>query len=385
MDFRKVRVLVTDGGARQTLTIVRGLKDIGCHVSVLCSSRLDVCYASRLPDEKILNEHAAGSYDGFEELLASILATGKYDVLLPIAELTTNKVTWHEDEYKRYVKIACAPRAAYIQAFNKQHTFEQAMKNGIPCPYTRSEDRDVEDYLQHAHFPIIIKPRQGVGSIGFHKFETEKEFEEFLKDQRINLDDYVLQEFVHFKRRIGTGIFMDQEGNVTTAYAVEVLRWYPIDAGAGVLIRSVEAPDAIRYSCDLLKAMGWRGFANVALMIDEETGDPKLMEINGRIPASIKMSYLCGFNVAKQLIELAYDEKVTSYPSNKNLGILTRHSQADFTWFLKSKERFRSKPSWFSWKDTKDVVFWRDDPLPFFSYTIQRTFRFREISRKKKH
>ena len=30
MDFTKVRVLLTDGGARQTMTILHGLKEIGC-------------------------------------------------------------------------------------------------------------------------------------------------------------------------------------------------------------------------------------------------------------------------------------------------------------------------------------------------------------------
>jgi len=57
MDFTKVRVLVTDGGARQTLAIIRGLREIGCHISVMCSSRLDACYASNIPDKKILNEN----------------------------------------------------------------------------------------------------------------------------------------------------------------------------------------------------------------------------------------------------------------------------------------------------------------------------------------
>ena len=100
MDFSKIRVLLTDGGARQTLTILHGLKKIGCNVTVLCSSKLDVCYASKLPDKKVLNENAAGSFDGFEDFLLSQIRTGKYDVLLPVAEMTTNKVTLHEDEYK---------------------------------------------------------------------------------------------------------------------------------------------------------------------------------------------------------------------------------------------------------------------------------------------
>ena len=178
---------------------------------------------------------------------------------------------------------------------------------------------------------------------------------------------------------------MGHERNLDTTYACEVLRWYPIDAGTAVLIRTVDAPDIIRYTGDLLKALDWRGFANVGFMIDKNTGEPRLLEINGRIPASIKMSWLCGFNVAQQLIELAYGEKVTHYPVNRKFGIMTRHSHADLTWFFKSPERFRCSPSWFSWKNTKDVVFWRDDPLPFFAYSVQRVFRLSTIVGKRKH
>ena len=385
MDYSKVHVLVTDGGARQTLTVIRGLKEAGCKISVLCSSKLDACYASNIPDEKILSEDAAGSYEGFERFLLGLLQTGKYDVLLPVAELTTNKVTSHEDEYKKYVKLACAPRSAYIQAFNKQATFEQAMRLGLPCPYTRTEDQSVEDYLTKASFPVIIKPRNGVGSIGFHKFDTAEEFRAFVQERKIDLNDYVVQEYVYFKKRLGILLLVDQEGKAATSYATEVLREYPVDAGTAVLVRSVDEPEAIRDATALLRAMGWRGFADVGFMVDEKTGERKLMEINGRIPASFKMSWLCGINVAKQLIELAYDEPVTAFPENKVFGVMTRHTQADWTWFLKSPDRFRTKPSWFSRKNRYDVLYWKDDPKPWFAYTLQRFFRFREIEKKKRH
>ncbi len=385
MDFSKIRVLVTDGGARQTLTIIHGLKEIGCRISVICSSRLDVCYVSNIPDEKILNKAAAGSHEGFETFLLGLLKKGKYDVLLPVAEMTTNKVTRHEKEYEKYVRMACAPREAYIQAFNKQATFERAMGLGIPCPFTRKESQTVGDYLGKASFPIIIKPRNGVGSIGFHKFESLDDFRLLTEKKKINLDDYVIQECISFKKRLGILILMDKNGNAATSYATEVLREYPVDAGTAVLVRSVNEPEAIRDAVKLLKAMKWKGFADVGFMIDEKTGERRLMEINGRIPASFKMSWLCGFNVARQLVEMAYDEPVTIYPANTKFGVMTRHTQADWTWFLKSPDRFRANPSWFSRKNRHDVVFWKDDPKPWFAYTLQRLCRFGEISRKKRH
>ena len=274
MDFTKIRVLVTDGSGKQPLAMIRGLKELGCHVTVLCSTIWDSCYVSNKPDEKILNKDLLERDEGTFRFLISLVSSGNYDVIMPIGERSTNFVTEHEEELKKYVKLACAPRDTYIKAYNKQYTFDKAMSLGVPCPYTRSSGQDVEDYLHKAHFPLIIKPRQGLGSIGFHKFENEKDLRERLADNNFQLDDYVLQEFVDFEHRIGTLIFMDKNGNVCTSYATDVLRWFPLDAGSAVLIKTTKADDVLRQTSNLLKALGWKGFAAACFMIDKKQVNP---------------------------------------------------------------------------------------------------------------
>ena len=385
MDMEKLNVLVVDGSGKQSLPMIRGLKEIGCHVTVLCASKLDTCYCSSVPDEKILKPGISPQSQDYIEYILSLIEGNKYDVVMPIGEKSTDMLTQHENELSKYVKLACAPREVYIKAFNKQITFDTAMDIGIPCPYTRRSDQTIEDYLEKAKFPIIIKPRQGLGSIGFHKFETEKEFREWLEDPKFDVNEYVVQEFVNFDKRVGTNLFVDQHGNICTAYAVDVLRWFPLDAGAGVLIQTVEAHEALDYAGKLLKVLGWRGFANVAFMIDKETGNPVLLEINGRIPASIRMSYLCGFNISRQFIEMIYDKEVIQYPENEKIGIYIRHFDTDFMWFLKSRNRFKAKPSWFSWKNTTEILYWKDDKKPFFANFIQKTFNLGAILKSKKH
>ena len=385
MDFTKIRVLVTDGSGKQPLAMIRGLKELGCHVTVLCSTKWDSCYVSNKPDKKILNENLLKRDENTLRFLMSLVSSGDYDVMMPIGERNTNFVTEHEQKFKKYVKLACAPRDTYIKAFNKQITFDTAMSVGIPCPYTRHSNQSIDDYLQNAHFPIIIKPRQGLGSIGFHKFLTEEEFRERLADKSFNVDDYVVQEFVNFENRIGTNLFMAPGGKVCTSYAVDVLRWFPIDAGAGVLIQTVDAHEVLQHAARLLQALDWKGFANVAFMIDKETGEPRLLEINGRIPASVKMAYLCGFNISKQMLEMTFGEEVTQYPENDKFGMYIRHFDTDLAWFFKSPDRFRAKPSWFSWKNTQEVLFTKDDIRPFFSNLFQRIFRYNKLMKMKQH
>ena len=385
MDFSKIRVLVTDGDGKQPLAMIRGLKELGCHVTVLCGSKDDTCYVSNKPDEKILNELFQYKDDRSFQILLSLVTTGKYDVVMPVAEMYTDFVTRHEDELKKYVKLACAPRSIYMKAFNKQTTFEQAMKSGIPCPYTRQSNQDIEDYLKKAKFPIIIKPRSGSGSIGFHKFETEEEFRGRLADKNFNVDEFVVQEFVNFEHRIGTNFFVDKKGNICTSYAVDVLRWFPLDGGPGVMIKTVDAHEILQYAGKLLQDLGWQGFANVAIMIEKETGEPRLLEINGRIPASVKVAYMLGYNVSKQLLEMIYDEEVTQYPENTQFGKYLRHFDTDLAWLFNSPNRFKTKPSWFSWKNTEEVLFSKDDMRPFFVTLCKKVFSYKQRMKNKQH
>ena len=385
MEFKNIRVLVTDGRGRQTLTILHGLKELGCIISVLCASKLDCCYASNVPNEVILDSRASATEAEFQAFILSLVKTGRYDVLLPVAEMSTNKITEIEEEVRRYVRLACAPRSAYINAFDKQRTFEIAAENGIPAPKTRMQSESVEAYLSTVDFPLIIKPRNGVGSIGFHKFEKREDFAPYIQAHGIDLDKYVLQEYVDYEKRLGTILFVDQKDRVCMAYADEVLRWYPLDAGSACCIRSIDYPEVLEWSARLLKAMHWRGIAALSFMVDRKTGVPKLLEINGRIPASIRLSSQCGFNVAKLLLEMAYDQDVEQYPINREFGQVTRHFHAEIPWFLHSPDRFRSKPSWFSWKKARDVVFWRDDMKPWFSYTVQKFAGYGEFKKKRQH
>lgn len=385
MDFTKIKVLLTDGGARQTLTLLHGLKELGCYVGVLCTTKLDICHVSKLPDEKILDPRVAADGEEYISFLIETITEKGYDILLPVAEMTTDKITKHEEELKKHVKLACAPRESYLNAFDKQRTFELAAQTNIPRPLTRRDGQSVEEYLRTVSFPLIIKPRNGVGSIGFHKFESESDFWSYIAEKNINLDDYVLQEFVHYKDRLGVVVFMDQHGKACMAYADEILRWYPIDAGTATAIRSIDNPEMIQHAVRLLQAMNWHGVAALSYMVDVETGEPKLCEINGRIPASIKLSWQLGYNVAGLLVQMACDENIEPYPANTKAGVTTRHFQADMLWFLKSPDRFRCKPSWFSWKNARDVVLWKGDIKPWFAYTFRKVLTFRESMNKRRH
>ena len=94
---------------------------------------------------------------------------------------------------------------------------------------------------------------------------------------------------------------------------------------------------------------------------------------------SIKMAFVCGCNVSEQMLEMAYDKEVVQYKENDKFGMYIRHFDTDLAWFLKSPDRFRCEPSWFSWKNTQEVLYSRDDRRPFWSHLFLKVFRYKEI------
>mgnify|MGYP004596638583 FL=1 len=133
----------------------------------------------------------------------------------------------------------------------------------------------------------------------------------------------------------------------------------------------------------MLKLINWRGPADIDLIQDERDGKAKIMEINPRVSGSVKIAFVSGVDQARQMIELLYGKNVTKYEKYK-IGQRLRCSQTDLLWFLKSKDRFSSKPSWFSLKNTKDQIFSLSDPLPWFAFSLSGVLKYRKEMEKRK-
>ena len=80
--YKGIRVLIIEGYARQCLPLIRAFKQAGCHVSVLCNSKMDVAYASRKPDKKILGVCDRERVSETEEQIRELLKTKNFDGII---------------------------------------------------------------------------------------------------------------------------------------------------------------------------------------------------------------------------------------------------------------------------------------------------------------
>ena len=385
MDFKGVRVLVLDGYGRQVAIILKELHKLGCITTTLNCSKLDVGYTSRYPKKKILEPSVRYDLNELKRVLDREIPTGNYDVVFPMNEGATDVLWANKELYQKYVKYACAGEEGFVNAYDKQLTMTLCQKNGINCPITKMDDETLEEFLSKVSFPLALKPRKGSGSRGFHKVDTKEQLFSLIESGEVKVEEYVIQEFIkEGETHRVSYTFIDNEGNVKTSLMAKSTRPYPLVVGTNSLFQSCQMPEITAQAEKLLKLMNWKGYASVCFIESDEDHIPKVMEINGRISASIKMSVLCGAHVVRQLMEMAYDMPVTEYSRDYREDMRLRHFQADMMWFIKSPTRFKCKPCWFSPIRTSDVVFSWSDPIPWFAYTISCFARYKGEMEKRK-
>ncbi|MBQ9387069.1 MAG: ATP-grasp domain-containing protein [Lachnospiraceae bacterium] len=381
-DFKGTKVLVLDGASRQILGILRGLRDVGCEITTVNGSKLNNGYSSRYPDYKLLIPKEQQE-NQFPYILEE-LKRKKYDVMLPISDPSMNMVTQHYDELSQYVRIPFVKRETFLKAYDKQITMEICMDNNIPCPITKRRDQSIDEFIDAVGFPIVAKPRMACGSMGLKIVKSREQLDALTDSGEVVPNEYVFQEFIpQTGEQYNIHSFADGTGNLPSHLVTEKNRWYPIDGGASCMCRTAVNEQAYNDSKKLLQMVGWRSCCEIEMIKDPRDGISKVMEINGRASASIKIMYLAGINVALQMLQLAYGEPVKTYPPTDK-EVRMRCLLTDVLWLLQSPDRFKRKPCWFSPVRTHDVIFSIKDPLPFFTFIIESVPNYKKSMSKRR-
>lgn len=384
-DLEGIKVLLLEGFARQSMPMMEALHKNGCHITTYNKSKLDMGYSSRYPDKKLIRFWDREDEQASYEALLEVLKEDKYDVTIPLTDFSATMLSKHKEELKKYTNPAVNDWDIFIGAADKINTMIACMDNNIPCPKTLRQAETLADVLaSELEYPFIIKPRVGYGSIGFHRIDNEDDLRKHFETSVEKFGGMVVQEYIP---QTGTQykceVFIDGNGEVKSAHVFDKTRWYPIDGGSTCCSTSVDRPDIVESSVKLLKALGWKGYGDVDLIEDPRDGIAKVMEINPRITASVKVCIKSGVDFARQIVEYETGRDVTDYNEYEK-GICLRYMHTDLLWFIESPNRFKAKPSWFSWKRTCDQIWSIKDPLPWFTYTIQGFAKFGKEKKKRK-
>lgn len=383
---RGKKVLIPEGYCKQCLPFIRGFKDLGCEVTILCSSKLDCGYASRLPDHKILGVCDLKKPAESERYIVDLVKTGDYDIVVPIFDFAARILAHHKKELSEYATIYVNDKEVFDRASDKNEVMRVCEENGIPCPRTLYSVGSVEDVeAGGVPFPLIIKPKSMYGARGFHRFEDLASLRQFVTSEGIDLSEYVVQEAIpEGSLLIGANVFVDRNGEIKSSYLFASEHIYPEDGGTSTLNGFLVRDDIREYCEKLVLLMDLRGQVGVDLMIDTRDGVAKVIEINPRPVHAITMGFFFGVDHARQMLEDALGLPVTAMKINRT-DTAVRITQTDMLWFLKSPNRIKRSPRRLGYKRVKDQMMFLDDPLPWFAFLLDGVKNYRQKMKEKAH
>lgn len=384
--YNNISVLIFGAGGRQALPVCKGFYEIGCKVICYCKNKLDTGYLTKYHTKTILYGDVKENDEDFNLCGERLIRKFRYDLVVPLGDNAAIFLSQRKEELEKYSKIAVNDWPVLQYAVDKMKTMHVCQKNRIPSPKTVLSDNPIKAIkCGELKFPVVVKPRTGVGSIGFQIIHNIEKLETYLSNYSNANGPLLIQEYIEQRNnpQYRVDLFRDRNGQFRLVMVGKVTRWYPLDGGSGIFAYTIHN-ETIAENCKrLLDALNWNGYANIDMVWDADENTAKILEINGRTGATIKLDYIAGANISKLILENELGYPVTDmleYQDNHRITCLL----PDLLWFFKSKDRFSSKPSWFNRKGTHDAIFSWDDPLPTIGFLLHSIKGFKKSMNKRK-
>lgn len=363
----KHSVLILDGAAAHANAIGECLQKSGYMVAVACDSKDSYGYHSRFIDEHYICPSVHDkNYPGW---MLEFLRNHKFDALIPISDGAAEFMSFHKEELSELTGVLMPDPEIFKKGYDKNKLMSICREKNYPHPYTIDLSLNYIDdsILETFPYPAILKPNLTSGGRGMTLVNGIDELKRAYPEIRGQYGDCHLQQFIREGgRQIKVEIMTDIKGLPQYSSVIWKQRYYPVHGGSSCFNTTIDAPEIVGMCNRLLQDIGWIGFADFDLIENPDTGEFLIMELNPRTPASIRSVYKSGLDYATMIADLTIGKPLQHYTYVPGKSL--RHLGFDILWFLKSPERFKSKPSWFKFfgRDLYYQDWLKGDTLAFF-------------------
>ena len=341
------KVLILDGGAAHAMAIAECLKQSGYSVAVMCDDTNEYGYHTKFVDERFLGPDS--HEENYAEFMLDFLTHNHFDVLIPTSDKSAEFISFHKAELSSLTGVLMPERAIFEKGYDKNSLMKVCKENGYPHPLTvdMSEvDGFEDDSLVHFPYPGLLKPNLTSGGRGMTLVNSLDELKSVYPNIHSQYGSCHLQQFIKpGGKQIKVQVMTDSKADMIYSSVIWKQRYYPVNGGSSCCNVTIENPEIAKTCGQVLKTIGWVGFADFDLIENPDTGELLIMEINPRIPACIRSAFKSGMDFATMIADTTLGLPLRQYEYQP--GKRLRHLGFDVLWFLKSSNRFKTKPSWF--------------------------------------
>lgn len=316
-----MKILVTDGGYRNSLAIVRHLGRLGANICVIDTNRGAMSFSSRYCQSRFIGPSPFDER-AYINFVRNLVEHEHFDLVIPVGFRSTEVISKNKKELEQFVNIEIADYESISIALNKKRTYELAEKVGVPYPrtiYPNTFDELVK-LSNIVNYPVVIK---GLFEAGHNIVEWCINKEQMLSKyyticRKNNFTDGslpMLQEYITGESNQYCFSALYQNGKCKRMFMQRQIRNVPIKGGTAAYAESIYYEQLRDYSLRLLNELNWHGAVHVEFKLDHTDNELKLMEINPKFWASLDMVLTAGVNFPLYLyqiskgVELDYSEE----------------------------------------------------------------------------
>ncbi len=212
------------------------------------------------------------------------------DIIIPFVDRAVGVAARYREAYKDvFVPVGDADSAELM--FDKIAADEAFMRAGIPRPVI------AESPTGEPVFPLIAKPRHGSASKGIAIVHSTDELRPYLSSRPTHL----LQRYIHRRCEYTVDCYVALDGDIKV---VSPRRRGEVTGGEVSTSETVEAPEIVALTVDVIKKMNLKGAVTVQFIVDLDSIDdsPMIMEINPRLGGGVVTSVHAGADIPRYLL-----------------------------------------------------------------------------------
>lgn len=211
------------------------------------------------------------------------------------------------------IELVLAP-ADFVKVCNDKYaTYKYVTALGIKSPKTFISTKDVKDSIAvgDISYPIMIKPRWGMASMGIYKVDNDQEldffsqkckkdiFSSYLKyESSMTKDEAVIYQEVMTGEEYGLDVLNDLNGKYVGTFAKQKVT---MRSGETDLGRTVDPAPFIKTASLIASNSGHHGICSVDCF--KKDGEIYVIEMNCRISGHYPLAYLAGFNYPQLVVD----------------------------------------------------------------------------------
>ncbi len=387
----KGRAIVTYGRSLMALTAAHSLyyndvEVIGCDdvdMTVLSFSRHVADNFVHAPYE----ENPEQYLDDLEENIKKFKPNDDRPYVLVPMFRDAKLLARHQDRFKGLIDFALPPQDALQAAETKDAFAATAEKYNLPVPITYSFEN--VEALKKAEkkltMPLLIKPKDGVGGRGIHKYN---DFDELVVGFNKNTKEFGHAPLI---QTVAPGedyclSVMCNHGEVVAHMAYTNIYRFPYESGAGIMRETIDDHPFLESAQTLMKKLKWHGVAQFDYMW---TGDPKdtpiMIEVNARFWAGLFHCVESGVDYPWLYYQLAAFGKIDQSKINVDLGARTK---VPGLWALSAIQDIADSDIHFDKLKEGWIKIWDDQPEPLMEKfkimkeALGETFSISDLSKQ---